>query len=264
MSIKPVYFITFEQQLWLFDHLTDLILNMASNLTDLFKNSFGDMLVRECSGLFGESAQSISASVDAIVPTIIGTMITKGNTDQGAGSLLGYISNNDLIEASFNASGNDELMAKGSGVLNYLFGNQISPLVDSISAAGGLKTSSASSLLKIVAPLVFGFFGRIVRENSLSASAVKDLLLAQHDSVKQGTPAGISNLLSDVISSSDPASSVANSDMMSYKSPTGMSKFLPWIVLLLAALGLFYFLQKGCNPPIPSDKMPPTETRDTI
>jgi outer membrane protein OmpA-like peptidoglycan-associated protein len=26
-----------------------------------------------------------------------------------------------------------------------------------------------------------------------------------------------------------------------------MSKFLPWIVLLLAALGLFYFVQKGCG-----------------
>jgi hypothetical protein len=34
------------------------------------------------------------------------------------------------------------------------------------------------------------------------------------------------------------------------------SKLLPWIVLLLSALGLFYFVEKGCGGgPAPKDKM---------
>jgi len=37
-----------------------------------------------------------------------------------------------------------------------------------------------------------------------------------------------------------------------------ISKLLPWIVLLLSALGLFYFVEKGCGAcPAPMDK---TET----
>ncbi|MGB4847958.1 MAG: DUF937 domain-containing protein [Saprospiraceae bacterium] len=237
---------------------------MATNLTDLFKNSFGDMLVRECSGLLGESAQNISASVDAIVSSVFGAMIIKGSTDQGTRSLLDFISENGLHEVSLNSPGIEELMIKGSGVLPYLFGTQISPLVDSISAAGGLKTSSSSSLLKIVTPLVLGFFGRYVKENSLSASGAKDLLVAQNDLVKPYIPVSITDLLAFPNATSAPASSTTNSEMMSYNPPTGISKFLPWIVLLLTSLGLFYFLQKGCNNAIHPEKMPPTETRDTI
>ncbi|MBK9981204.1 MAG: DUF937 domain-containing protein [Saprospiraceae bacterium] len=237
---------------------------MTSNLIVLFKNSIGDTLVRECSGLLGESAQSISSSMDAIIPSILSAMIMKGNTDQGVGSLLDFISGNGLNEASFNASGNEELITKGSVVLNYLYGNHLSPVIDSISAAGGLKTSSSSSLLKMVAPLVLGFFGRFVKENSLSSSGAKDLLVAQNDLIKQNIPASISELLAYPNVSSSPASSTTNSEMMTYNPPTGISKFLPWIVLLLASLGLFYFLQKGCNTTIQPEKMPPTETRDTI
>lgn len=237
---------------------------MATNLIDIFKNSFGDMLVRECSGLMGESAQSISSSMDTIIPTLLNALIMKVNSDQNAKQLLDFISENGLNETSFNASGNDQLMIKGASVLNYLFGNQISPLVDSISAAGGLKTSSASSLLKIIAPLFVGFFGRKVNEYSLNASGAKDLLLSQADFVKQILPSHIIDVQIDKTVDSLPISSVSNTDMMNYNPPTGMSKFLPWIVLLLASLGLFYFLQKGCNASGPSEKMPPTETRDTM
>ncbi len=237
---------------------------MATNLTELCKNSFGDMLVRECSGQLGESAQSISASLDAIIPSVIGSLIMKGNTDQGAKSLLDFISDNGLLDISLNASGIEELMNKGTGVLQYLFGNRISALVDSISAAGGLKTSSSSSLLKIVTPLVLGFFGRFVKENSLSVSGTKDLLLAQNELVSPYIPASISDLLRYPITSPTSASSMTNSEMMSYNPPTGISKFLPWIVLLLASLGLFYFLQKGCNTPMDQQKIPPMETRDTM
>jgi hypothetical protein len=45
--------------------------------------------------------------------------------------------------------------------------------------------------------------------------------------------------------------------------PTSFSKLLPWIVLLLSALGLFYFVEKGCGGgKLPAEK---TETpADTL
>lgn len=53
------------------------------------------------------------------------------------------------------------------------------------------------------------------------------------------------------------------------KSP--LSKFLPWIVLLLAALGLFYFVQKGCGTSnetadgsLPTSDTIKTETSDPV
>jgi len=47
------------------------------------------------------------------------------------------------------------------------------------------------------------------------------------------------------------------------ESQTSLSKLLPWIVLLLSALGLFYFVDKGCG----GGKVEPEKTEtpaDTI
>ena len=44
---------------------------------------------------------------------------------------------------------------------------------------------------------------------------------------------------------------------------TTFSKLLPWIVLLLSALGLFYFVEKGCGAG-PVQPPPPVEQKDTI
>ena len=43
------------------------------------------------------------------------------------------------------------------------------------------------------------------------------------------------------------------------ESQTSFSKLLPWIVLLLSALGLFYFVEKGCG----GGKLPEEKTETT-
>jgi len=248
---------------------------MSTNLIDLFKSTIGDTLVRQTSGFLGESSQSISSSLESIVPSLLGTMILKGNTDTGAKGLLEYISGNGLDDATMTetgflegGSGIEQLMAKGSGVLQYLVGDRLTAMMDWISGGGGLKTSSASSLLKMVAPLLMGFVGRLVKERSLNASGVKDLLLSQSEYVKQSTPSGLSELLGFSSLGEPVAASSANmSSSGGTNAPVargGMSKFLPWLVLGLASLGLFYFLQKGCNAPPPTAETPPaTEKPDS-
>lgn len=240
---------------------------MATNLIELFKNTIGDTLIRQTSGLLGESAQSISSSLGAIVPSLIGTMVLRANADSGVKQLRDYISSNGLedvtlIDSSEPGSGNqyDQLMTKGSHALKFLVGENESQVIDAISAEGGLKTSSSSSLLKMVAPLLMGFVARFSKENSSGVSGLKELLLMQRDFVVSGTPPHLKSLLG--ISSLDLAymnSSVNTPGTNEQKGSTGMSKYLPWLVLLLTSLGLFYFLQKGCNAPT----TPPESTNVT-
>jgi hypothetical protein len=230
---------------------------MSTNLIELFKNTIGDTLIKQTSGLLGESAQSISSSLGAIVPSLIGSMVLKADSDQGVKQLRDYISSNgledvSLIDSSEPGSGNqyDLLMTKGSHALKFLVGEKESQVVDAVSAEGGLKTSSSSSLLKMVAPLLLGFVGRVAKDNSAGVSGLKELLLMQRDFVVSNTPARLKSLLG--ISSLDNAymnSSANTPEINQQKGNTGMSKFLPWLVLLLTSLGLFYFLQKGCNAP---------------
>jgi len=237
---------------------------MATNLTDLFKNSFGESIVRECSGSLGESAHGISSSMDAIIPSLLTALISKANTDQGVRNVLDFITANGLNATNINAGITEELMTKGSGVLNYLVGSQLTQLIDAVSSAGGLKTSSASALLKIVAPLFMGFLARIVEERSLSISDTKNLLQDQTGFITAAIPKGLEGLIGNTSDTVSSPATVSDAGLISSNPPTGMSKFLPWIILMLTSLGIFYFLEKGCSDQLPMDKMPPTETRDTI
>jgi hypothetical protein len=57
---------------------------------------------------------------------------------------------------------------------------------------------------------------------------------------------------------SDSGSSSADSNQ------TLLSKLLPWLVLLLTTLGLFYFVQRGCGSEPGINQMPHEMTQDTI
>jgi len=231
---------------------------MSTNLIELFKNTIGDTLIKQTSGLLGESAQSISSSLGAIVPSLIGSMVLKANSDQGVKQLRDYISSNGLedvtlIDSSEPGSGNqyDQLMTKGSHALRFLLGENESQVIDAISAEGGLKTSSSSSLLKMVAPLLMGFISRVAKENSAGASGLKELLLTQREFVVSNIPVRLKSIPGiSSLENANMSSSINTPETNPQKSNSGMSKFLPWLVLLLASLGLFYFLQKGCNAPM--------------
>lgn len=46
--------------------------------------------------------------------------------------------------------------------------------------------------------------------------------------------------------------------------PSTLSKLLPWIVLMLSALGLFYFVDKGCHAPPAQEQDQPVMNVDTM
>ena len=229
---------------------------MAANLIELFKNTLGDLLVSHASGSFGESAEGITSAIHSLVPSLMGSLIRKGRDDAGARNVMKYLADNNINGNIItnatgllnNASETESLMASGSDILKYLLGDTINPMIDSISGGSGLKTSSASSLLKLTAPFVMATVARYIQEKSLDAAGLKNLLLGQREFVLNGLPQEMKKLLGleSILQTNNNNTSMDNSSTPSSpKSP--MSKLLPWIVLLLAALGLFYFVQKGCG-----------------
>ncbi len=229
---------------------------MAANLIEMFKNTLGDLLVSHASGSFGESAEGITSAIHSIVPTLMSSLSQKAQDDTGARNIIKYLSDNNINGTIItnatglmsDASETENLMTSGSEILRYLLGDMINPVIDSISGGSGLKTSSASSLLKLTAPFVMATVARYIQEKSLDAAGLKSLLLAQKEFVLTSLPSGIKKLmgLDSTLQTNNNNNSMDNSSTpSSSKSP--MSKFLPWIVLLLAALGLFYFVQKGCG-----------------
>jgi outer membrane protein OmpA-like peptidoglycan-associated protein len=238
---------------------------MSVNIIDQFNNATGDILVRETSGWLAESSQNIASAVDSIVPSVLGSLLLKSTTDTGAKDVRDFISANGLEEAEINESsfldtGNETegLMAKGSTILKYLFGDQLVSVVDMIAGNSGLKTSSANSLLRIVSPLLIGHIGRMAQEEGMRTGDFRQLLQSQREDVLRRTPQGIRELLGFQNLTGQDITSPGKSfetNVSEKNQNSGLSKILPWIVLLLASLGLFYFLQKGChsNPPVEAE-----------
>jgi OOP family OmpA-OmpF porin len=247
---------------------------MASNLIELFNNTVGELLARQSSGILSESAESTTTAVKLIAPSLLGTLIQKVNTDAGAVDLMLYVAEHNidgsiLATASASLQGGietEKLMYQGAGNLRYLLDDKLSPVVDSIAGASGLKTSSATSLLKLAAPLILGIIGKHIREKGLDAKGLKTLLADQSDSVRQSIPPGVAQLLGMEASSSAYAPPTPENTISpaSQHEQSTFSKLLPWIILGLTSLALFYFVEKGCGKAPKAPPVEPEVIKDTV
>lgn len=220
----------------------------------------GDIMVRQASSAYGESAESITSAIDAGSAALLGALIQKARPDGGVKGVLDFISANQIdgqplshISGLFTAGEEaDAMMNKGNTILKFLAGDQWNAIVDAVSSRSGMKTSSSNALLKIMAPLLLGTVARYIQEKSLDRQGIKSLLESQTPFLQETLPPALKETLGFAAASQATATgpSVPPSPVASVAGkgqPTTFSNILPWIVLLLFALGMFYFVEKGCH-----------------
>lgn len=247
---------------------------MASNLIEMFNNTVGELLAKQASGILSESAESTTTGVKFIVPSLLGALIQKGSTDAGAEELMLFLAENNidgsiLSTAAASLQGGietEKLMYQGAGNLRHLLDDKFSPVVDIISGASGLKTSSATSLLKLAAPLVLGIIGKHIREKGLDAKGLKSLLADQSESVRQSIPPGVGKLLGmgAIAAEYAPPTPQKTISPVSQNEKSTLSRLLPWIILGLASLALFYLVEKGCGTTTEAPAAEQVITEDTV
>ncbi len=230
---------------------------MSNNLVEFFQTTIADQLAQTTSGMLGESSASTSSAVRSIFSVLLGSMQRMGNTDQGTQELLSFINTKGIGEEVLTTvqTGLEDptllsgLTSSGSEILNFLLGSNLNPVVDQVSTSNGLKTSSASTLLKIIAPIVMSLVSGVVKNKNLGVSDIRTFLSDHRDAVNAVLPASIREIVS-----TDPDAKVAHgiievpAEVVPEKTGSTLSRLLPWIVLLIAALGLFYFLETGGGP----------------
>lgn len=148
--------------------------SMSNNLVDFFQTTIADQLAQTTSGMLGESAASTSSAVRSIFSVLLGSMQRMGNTDQGTQELLSFINAKGIGEEVLTTvqTGLEDptvlsgLTSSGSEILNFLLGSNLNPVVDQVSTSNGLKTSSASTLLKIIAPIVMSLVSGVVKNKT--------------------------------------------------------------------------------------------------
>jgi OmpA-OmpF porin, OOP family len=250
---------------------------MGINVLDLLKGQMGNMVVEKAAQYLGEDAGAAGKAMSAILPSVLGGVMNQATNISGATNLLNMLSNGGHDGGIFGnlgsllggGSATQGLVNAGSGIIKGLFGDKVGAIVDFVAKYAGIKSSSASSLLGMAAPMVMGMIGK--QSAGLGASGLMKLLGGQSDFVKAALPAGMGGVLglaglgnlggmvdgamktatSATTKATETVSRAANQVVSEVESNTGGFNWWPWALLLGVSAAALWFAKKGCAPAPP-------------
>ncbi len=177
---------------------------MSINLLKMLQDQMGDSVVEQASKFLGESSANTSSGISALLPSLLGGVIGKGSTESGASGLLDMITKGnhdggimDSIGSMFGGgSSTSNLMNAGSLLTSALFGgSKLGSVLDVVTSVTGMRRSSSSSLMNLLAPVVMGMIGKQVKSGGLNAGGLMNMLMGQKDHVSSALPAGMGSIL---------------------------------------------------------------------
>ncbi len=244
---------------------------MSLNLLDLVKGQLTDEVVGKAASFLGESKESTETGLTNAIPALLGGVMSKASSKEGASDLLGMVTKPEVTGVLGNLTslfgGSESGSNLGAGLLKGVLGDKLGGVTDLIGSVAGFKNSgSASGLLKMAAPLLMGVIGKQVGNSGVSG--LTSLLAGQKEHLEKVAPAGLLDKLSSTLgvaslgglvggltssftggseAKASTASTAKTSAPNQQKEPKkGGSKFWP-ILLLLAALAGIFFFWKSCG-----------------
>jgi len=177
---------------------------MSINLLKMLQDQMGSSVVDQASKFLGESSSNTSSGINALLPSILGGLISKGNTESGASGIMDMITKGNYDGSILDNLGNvfsggsstSNFMNAGSLLTSSLFGgSKLGSVLDVVTKSTGMRRSSSSSLMNLLAPIVMGMVGKQVKSNGLNASGLRSMLMGQKDHVAAAMPAGMGSVL---------------------------------------------------------------------
>ncbi|HRP56539.1 DUF937 domain-containing protein [Agriterribacter sp.] len=166
---------------------------MAFNLIDSVKSLFSNDLINKAASVLGENEGGIQKALSGAVPSVLAGFLNKAESSAGAQSLLDLAKQAGSSGILGNLGGSLEDGGKFPGLLSLagsLFGDKSGNISSLLSGFAGIKQSSASSLLNMVAPAALGSLGKYAADNNLDTSGITSFLATQKDSILSAIPSG--------------------------------------------------------------------------
>lgn len=233
---------------------------MSVNLLQMLKDQMGDSVMSQAASFLGENDSVVKSAMGAALPSILGSLITKGATPTGASGILDMLNkgNHDggILDNMGSIFGGGEssstLMNVGSGLLKGMMGNKMGGIIDLVASASGMKRNNSSSLMSLAAPIVMGMLGRYVKNKALDAVGLSKFLGGQSKHVASALPTGMGDLLGfskgtndygNVKKMATNTAATASSHVETAAATGGswLSKLLPLALLALLGAGAYWF-----------------------
>ncbi|MCC6286406.1 MAG: DUF937 domain-containing protein [Chitinophagaceae bacterium] len=235
---------------------------MAFNFISAVNNLFGSELLNKAASAFGENETAIQKAISGAVPSVLTGLLTRADSADGLQSILNVAKNAGSSGILGNLTG--LLGSEGSSfsgltsMVRNLFGDKLAGIANVISGFSGVKESSASSLLNMVAPAALGVLGKHATDSNMSTSGLASFLSSQKDSILSAIPSGlniagalglgslsgIGSKLSSFFSGAE--TQVSHAAAHEVKEARKPNWLIP-AILAVAAFALLLYIFKGCG-----------------
>jgi len=243
------------------------------SLINALTDKFGKDIINGLSLNLGAGNDSVEKSVQGTLPALMGGLINKVKTKQGAGELFNLLNKKEYdgkllnnVNNLFNGSASINLLKNGLDILPMILGGQ-SKMGTILSIAGGLfggGLSRSQSVFGMLAPVLLNFIGQKVRKDKLSQQGLVDLLNGQKEFVQKNTHKDIAKEMGfskwgdsqsfEEEQTDEPANEETFYD--AYKSSAPPRRFTKWLIpfgIIFGAIAALFLLTKACGE-IPEEK----------
>lgn len=172
---------------------------MSVNLMDLVKGAVGSQM-GPLAGILGESEQKTQSLLGAAVPAILGGLMNKSSSSDGANEIFKTLDDHDggildNLGGLLGGGNHTGLLNQGSGLLGMIFGNRQSTMITTIAKMLGLGDSKITTALSLLAPIVMGVIGKQRRSQNLDVGGLTGLLADQKTHLSGHMPGELSDSL---------------------------------------------------------------------
>lgn len=145
-------------------------------LNTIFESGLSDNLINSLSSKTGIENSSLQGLIQDLAPQLLNGAKANFDSDNDSSNLINIISQTNLDEIISNPSTIDNLDT--SGMTKELFSSlneNEEDLVNNLSSKSGIDSSSISSLIPMLAPLIIGALNKQSNLNAMDTSNTNDL-----------------------------------------------------------------------------------------
>lgn len=222
---------------------------MSENLLKSLTSYVTPDLISKASSLLGESSTGISNGMSAAIPSLLGGLLNNADKTDVMDGVMGLVNQKDFdadnvmsnLSSLLGDQASKSVMGSGNSLMQMLFGNKQSGLIDMIAGSTGIKSSSALKLMGMAAPMVLGY----IKKSGFNVTSLTKALFSQKDDITSMLPKGMNSLMGfgDKVASEVSKAADSVKDAVPGKPK---NKWL-WPVIILAGIIVLFLITRNCD-----------------
>lgn len=166
----------------------------------------GDISLK-IANITGEKEEKVKKAIDGLIPTLMGGLMKRVSNEAGATTLMNVIQRgkhdgsitDKLYDFLRDRESFQPLYEQGSSLVSQVLPDKKSAIATLISQFAGIRNSSATSIMAIVAPVVVGKLGKLAQSQGLDKINLANYLLDQKAFLIDETPESLQSKMIDTL-----------------------------------------------------------------